>query len=454
MNRRIILIVVASAALMLCGRAFAAAPVRGQLLAGAAKVDVTPADDQLGRNSYGVLDRTHVRAIVFTNGQTIAGLANVDGNTNQRVIDAVNERLEKDLGIHPGNIIYNGTHCHSTGTVPQDELIERTYQAVRKAYENMVPAKVGYGSGVSYLNVKRDLFDPERGTWWEGPDYDGKSDKTVAVIYFESLEGKPIATYYNYAMHAVITGQLDMITGDFPGQSEKYIESRYGDDFVAVFASGAAGDQNPLYFQQTFDLRDIRIADYAKRGEDISNRMPPGGVGLDRNDPEVHRLMEEQKKMAESYGQLLGEEVKYVIMMMRRFETDVTLSCARRIISCPGRRQTNGGDRAGYAGEYEDADPIKLELGLLMLDEIPVCAVAGEVYNQIAMDLKSKSPYAYTIMTTVADGHSDWGGYIPDDESYGAQVFEVLGSRYKQGYAQKAIVDTFLDMIHEATHGR
>ena len=89
-----------------------------------------------------------------------------------------------------------------------------------------------------------------------------------------------------------------------------------------------------------------------------------------------------------------------------------------------------------------------------MLDEIPVCAVAGEVYNQIAMDLKSKSPYAYTIMTTVADGHSDWGGYIPDDESYGAQVFEVLGSRYKQGYAQKAIVDTLLDMIHEATHGR
>jgi hypothetical protein len=164
--------------------------------------------------------------------------------------------------------------------------------------------------------------------------------------------------------------------------------------------------------------------------------------------------MEEQKKMAESYGQLLGEEVKYVIMMMRRFETDVTLSCARRIISCPGRRQTNGGGRAGYAGEYEDADPINLELGLLMLDEIPVCAVCGEVYNPIAVELKSKSPYAFTMMTTVADGHSGWGGYIPDDESYGAQVFEVLGSNYKQGYAQKAIVDNLLDMIHDATHGK
>ena len=446
--------ILAICAIMLaCTTAFAQNHARGQLKVGAAKVDVTPAENQLRQGSYGILDHTHFRVILFTNGTTIAGLANVDGNQNQRAVDAVNERIEKEFGIPQGNIIYNGTHCHSTGTVPQDELIERMYQAIKQAYQNMVPAKVGVGNGVCYLNVKRDLFDPERGTWWEGPDYDGKSDKTVGVIYFETLDGKPIATYYNYTMHAVITGQLDMITGDFPGKSEEYVESRYGDDFVAIFSSGAAGDQNPLYFQQTFDLRDIRIAEYAKRGEDISNRMPPGGVGLDRNNPEVHRLMEAQKKMAESYGQILGEEVKYVIMMMRRFETDVTLEAARSHINCPGRRQTNGGGRAGYAGEYEDAPDITLELGLVMLDDIPVCAISGEAYNQIAVELKNKSPYSFTIVTTVTDGHnSGFGGYIPDDESYGAEVFEVLSSGYKQGYAQKGIVDGLLDLIHEATH--
>ena len=442
------------AIMLACTTAFAQNHARGQLRVGAAKVDVTPAENQLRQGSYGILDRTHVRVILFTNGTNIAGLANVDGNANQRVVDAVNDRIAKDFKIPAGNILWNGTHCHSTGTVPQDELIERTYQAIKQAYENMVPAKVGVGEGVSYLNVKRDLFDPERGTWWEGPDYDGKSDKTVSVVYFESLEGKPIAVYYNYAMHAVITGQLDMITGDFPGKSEEYIESAYKDgDFVAMFASGAAGDQNPLYFQQTFDLRDIRIADYAKRGEDISNAMPPGGTGLDRNDPETARLMGEQKRMAESYGQLLGEEVRYVVMMMRRFESNVTLEAARTHISCPGRRQTNGGGRAGYAGEYIDTDPIELELGLVMLDDIPICGVCGEVYNQIAVELKQKSPYNFTMMTTVTDGHNKgWGGYIPDDESYGAQVFEVLGSGYKQGYAQSGIVNGLLDLIHDATH--
>ena len=425
---------------------------RGQLYAGASKVDVTPAENQLGRNSYGILDRTHVRAIIFTNGTEKAGFVNVDGNTNQQVVDAVNERIQKDFGIPVGNIIYNGTHCHSTGTVPRDELIERTYQAIKQAWENRVPAKVGYGSGVSYLNVKRDLFDAERGTWWEGPDYDGKSDKTVAVVYFESMAGKPIAVYYNYAMHAVITGQLDMVTGDFPGQSEAYIESNYDDGFVAMFSSGAAGDQNPLYFQQTFDLRDIRIADYAARGEDISNSMPPGGTGLDRNNPTVRRLMDEQIKMAESYGQILGEEVKYVMMMMRRFESNVTLNCGRKTVTVPGRRQLNGGGRAGYAGQYEVSDSLNIELGLVMIDDIPVTAVAAEVYNPIAVRLKRESPYARTIMTTVADGHGSRGGYIPDDESYGAEVFEVLSSRFVQGYAESAIVNGLLDLIHEATH--
>ena len=121
-------------------------------------------------------------------------------------------------------------------------------------------------------------------------------------------------------------------------------------------------------------------------------------------------------------------------------------------MSCPGRRQINGGGRAGYAGEYEDAEPIDIALGLVMLDDIPVTSVAGEVYNQIAVRLKNESPYSRTIMTTVADGHSGWGGYIPDDESYGAQVFEVLGSRFKQGYAESAIVNGLLDLIHDATH--
>ena len=35
-----------------------------------------------------------------------------------------------------------------------------------------------------------------------------------------------------------------------------------GGDAVAVYSNGAAGDHNPIYFNQTYDLRAIRTADY------------------------------------------------------------------------------------------------------------------------------------------------------------------------------------------------
>jgi neutral ceramidase len=77
-------------------------------------------------------------------------------------------------------------------------------------------------------------------------------------------------------------------------------------NIVALWSSGAAGDQNPIYFQQTFDLRDIRMKDYAKRRIDISNAMPPGGEGLNKTDPTIIRLMSPAKTDDPVDGPILG----------------------------------------------------------------------------------------------------------------------------------------------------
>lgn len=154
--------------------------------------------------------------------------------------------------------------------------------------------------------------------WWEGPNPDGTSNKTVAVVRFETLAGEPIAVYYNYAVHAVLTGTLDLISGDIPGSTSRYIEESLGGNVVALFASGAAGDQNPIYFNQTYALRDIRIAEYASRGQDISNAMPPGGQGLDRNNPRVQVLLKQQQQMTVSMGQMLGWAMSTLAQWMAR----------------------------------------------------------------------------------------------------------------------------------------
>ena len=106
------------------------------------------------------------------------------------------------------------------------------------------------------------------------------------MLKFESLNGEPIAVYYNYAMHGVTAGQTGQGQRRHPGATSRYIEDSFDDKVVALWSTGAAGDQNPIYFQQTYDLREIRIKEYATRGVDISNSMPPGGEGLNRKDPQ------------------------------------------------------------------------------------------------------------------------------------------------------------------------
>lgn len=424
---------------------------RGTLKVGAAKVDITPGLDELPPNSFGILDHIHSRAIVIDNSHTKAVLATVDiGGIGDMQWKAIAERVEKELGIPQTNIMVTASHTHSGARLKPEVLIEKIFLSIKEAASKLQPAKMGYGSGVSYININRNIFDDERRGWWEGPNYEGVSDKTVSVISFKTLDDKPIAVYYNYAMHAVAAGQLDMVSGDVPGTTSKYIEDTFDNEMVAVWSTGASGDQNPIYFNQTYELRDIRIKEYAKRGEDISNAMPPGGTGLDRKNPQVAKLMQQQKDIIVSMGQMLGEEVMHVMREIKRHETIIPINAGVKIVTCPGRNRLNKG-RAGYEGKYEDAAPIDLRLGLIMLDNIPVTSVNAEIFNYIAVRLKKESPYTRTMMATITNGTAR-SGYIPNDAAYGFQTFEVLSSRLKPGYAESAIVNGLLDLINEATH--
>jgi neutral ceramidase len=428
--------------------AIAAQDVRAPspLRVGAAKVDVTPADSALPKNYRGVLDRLYARAIVLENGAARAALITVDaGGLSDAIWQAVTRQVETELGIPSANVLLTATHTHSVPGPPAADFAKKTVDAVRRAQQQLTPARVGYGTGESYINVNRQITDPRTGKWWEGPNRDGPSDKTVAVLKFESLSGEPLAVYYNYAVHGVIAGQLDEISGDIPGASSRYVEDAFGGNVVAVWSTGASGDQNPIYFQQTYDLREIRIKDYAKRGLDISNAMPPGGEGLDRSNPAVARLMNQQRQMVSSMGQFLGEEVLSVMRNIERTDADVRLYGSQKTISCPGRVRTNEG-RAGSEGTYKAAGPVEIRLGLLRVGDAVIGAVNAEVFNPIAQRLKRESPFKATMMATLTNGAAR-SGYVPDDASYGKYTFEVLSSRLQPGCAESSIVSGLLELI-------
>jgi hypothetical protein len=340
------------------------------------------------------------------------------------------------------------THTHSVPFTIGRDLPSPIVKAISDAAARLQPARMAYGTGVSYINVNRNIIDAQTHRWWEGPNYDGVSDKTVAVVRLETPDRKPIAVYYNYAVHAVLNGQLDQISGDIPGATSRYIEDSLDDGAVAVWSTGAAGDQNPIYFQQTYDLREIRIRDFAARGTDISNAMPPGGQGLNKKDPKVLKLMNQQRQMTLSMGQMLGEEVMHVMRAnLERPVDSAEIVGGHKTVTCPGRRRTDTG-RAGNPGTYVDADPIPIRLSLVRLGDIAIAGVNAEVFNTIAQRLKRESPLKHTMMATLTNGMAP-SGYIPNDAAFGYNTFEVVSSRLKPGCAETAITEGLLDLIED-----
>jgi len=419
------------------------------LRAGASRIDITPSPDKLPQGFLGVLDHIYVRTLVVDDGRARAALVAIDaGGIPTALVDKVSARAASELSIPPAQLLISATHTHSVPFRVDDRLEQTIVQGLKDAIARLRPARLAWGTGESYINVNRDRIDPKTRRWWEGPNTDGTSDKTVAVLRVETPTGEPIAVYANYAVHAVVSGNLDKVSGDIPGAVSRYVEESLGGDAVALWTSGAAGDQNPIYFNQTYELRDIRIADYAKRGEDISNAMPPGGQGMDRNNPRVQVLMRQQAQMVQTYGQMLGEEVLHV--MRERLETAPAaapvLRGAQATFTCPARKRTDTG-RAGFPGSYVDDGEVPIRLTALRLGDVYIGGVNGEVYNSIAQRLKREAPFKHVLMSTLTNGSAPTG-YIPSDEAFGRNVFTVLSSRLKPGCAESGIVDGLVKLMN------
>ena len=318
--------------------------------------------------------------------------------------------------------------------------------AVRQAKARLQPARAGFGSGLSYLNVSRDNIDTETHLWTQAPNLNGPSDKTVAVIKFESPEGDPIAVYMTYAMHPVNGFLSDITSADFCGAASRHVEQPYGDKVVAVFAQGASGDQNPLYLRASTNVMasryDAKITGDVMTREPVEAPLREGKVQAHKAAPQVIDAMEE---VMESEGVLLGEEVIRVLTNTRRMDPAPALVAAQTTITCPGRKRLDNA-REGTPGQYEDGDPVHIRLGLLRIGNIALTTANAEIYTAIGLKLKAASPLADTLLVTIANGMAN-SGYVPNDASFGANTFQVLGSRLKPGCAEDAIVNGLVDMI-------
>jgi neutral ceramidase len=421
----------------------------GTLQAGAAKVDITPsADAALPMSGFsgrkggfkGIHDHIYVRAIVLSDGTRLAAIASWEliGVPNA-LWEELSQRIARETNIPPEYLLLAAVHDHSApapfgmygNSSPQSEaytkqLEDDTVEAIRKAKESLQPAKIGTGTGKAYLNINRREYSPDIG-WWLGHNPEGPSDKTVTVIRIDALSGKPIALFVNYAVHAVVMGGDNyQITGDLPGATSRFIENYYRgkpedaprndagaaiqlgpeqatDNVVALWTSGAAGDQNPISLAPDSDFT-----------------------------------------LVNAFGRILGEESVRVAAAIRTTDR-ARIWGNQQVVTCPGRKVEPGPlPRKEY--KWEDSDPVSIRLGLLSIGDIILAGVSGEVMTMIQRHLKKESPFTHTVMVTHANGSS---GYIPDDAAFEQVSYEIYTSRLKPRCAENAIVNNFVDMMEQ-----
>ena len=439
-----------------------ATAVAATLRVGAARVDITPPTDPAnpptGKYAH---ERLYVRAIVLDNGSARAVLVGADqAGLPEIVWTTASKQIAKEVDCPVANIIMSATHTHSgwgpggpgpgmfhpDPNAPPPPLVGQILDAVRQAKAKLEPARMGFGRGLSYLNVNRDVVDPGTRLWTQGPNLNGSSDKTVAVIKFETPEGQPIAAYIDYAMHPVNGYLAGFTSADFAGATSRWVEQAYGDKMVAVFAQGASGDQNPLYLRAATNALASRsgvpITGNVLTREKVEAPLRDSKVTEHPLDPAVRDALEH---VMDSEGVLLGEEVIRVMTNTTRMESDPVISASQDVTTCPGRRRLDKA-REGTPGSYEDGDPVPIRLGVLRIGDVALASVDAELYSAIGKRLKEQSPMANTVMVTLANGMAN-SGYIPDDASFGAYTFQVLSSRLKPGCAETAIDGGLMNLL-------
>ena len=115
----------------------------------------------------------------------------------------------------------------------------------------------------------------------------------------------------------------------------------------------------------------------------------------------------------------------------------------QQVVACPGREVEDGPlPRKEY--KWKESKPVNVRLSLLMINDIALAGVSGEVMTMIHQHLKKAAPLGNTVMVTHANGSS---GYIPDDAAFGQVSYEITSSRLRPGCAENAIVNGFLKLM-------
>jgi neutral ceramidase len=383
----------------------------GVFRASAVKVDITPQVSKWlsgygARQSDGVLDNIYHRVAAFDAGGTPLYLISSDLCLfSPTLYDSVTSELQKETGIDPKHVLWTVTHTHAAPEVgPADmyktllgrsdhdwdreyttDMTRALISAVRTAREKLEPARIAFGTGVSFANINRRAKDVD-GRVSLGLNPEGPVDRRFNLIRLDRPDGTLIALVVNYAMHGtVMSGQNLKISGDGPGTVTAYLEQKLGG--TVLFVNGAAGDLAPIYSvypnPQSGHLSQFRV--------------------------------------------LLGDRVLSAVGSLGPGTGTVTMRHAEQIVETPRKSELVWPEGLAAYSRDEGRPLVRLPLRFVRINDAVIWSAPVEMFSEIAMDVRERSPFAQTLYFGYTNG---WFGYLPTAKAFEEGGYEPRTSPF------------------------
>jgi hypothetical protein len=414
------------------------------LQAGVARVSITPPVGiyQIGfvrkSGSRSIHDDLYATALVVGNGQNKAALVSCDLLfMHPEVISKVRADVGARTEIPPENIMFCCTHTHSGPIVyalPEGDEREKGYVtnlvfqisgAICMANEEMREVEIGVGKGSVQIGINRRAKKPD-GTMTIGENPEGPVDTDVGVIRFDTPDGEPIAVLVNYTCHPVILGPKSLaISSDYPGRTRQVVEQVTGAKML--FIQGACGDINPLGgVRDSYD--NVRWLGTMLAGEVI--RVYEG-------------LETEPLGIVRTASTSLSVPLEPLPEEMRKKQRLVDLRKSLETHQAwPWKVDVRGEE--GWL-----STPVEMQA--LRLNDAVLTGAAGEVFVEVGLDVKRRSPLPNTFFAGYTNGCIS---YIPVPQAYPEGGYEVEVAYLYYGLPAPVspktsgmMVDTALELI-------
>ena len=363
----------------------------GQLLAGTAKVNLTPPGDDEPLH-----DSIYARSLVLDVDGLRVAFVSVDLAvfTSPRVEEA----CKAQYGItqlwlcsshNHSEPQKNGGRSFEHGNPYTKFYEDQVIQAVGLAVSHMFPARVAAGHrtfpqlGFNRLIVRDDGHARE--SWFGDAHYTsenperipfGPVDPEVGVIRIEDMQGQPRVLLMNYACHADIVCFNYAISADYPGVACRKVEEAFNNQVNCLFVQGAGGNVEALMIS--------------------SRRKGP-------NDP-----FQTDYRPMERTGELLADETIRLAKSLKADEGTETTDL--RLLD----------DSLDFSGRFNKTLHFDVHLSTLLIDSsIVIAACPGELFSTLQLDWKQKvalgggNPFLFGYSWS----GGRWPGYVADVRS-------------------------------------